>query len=282
MAATLNRREFAQVTGILGAMAGHGLGNGAPAAPDQLPGRITELILANDVCALVMLSPGLPSAVKAAIGRQGVFARAGTLLRPGGDWSFKLDAAEKQGPKRNRSEARLALGIGSIIGREAEAFGRDMDAEGRLHRDAFLLREIQFATTGRDVAGVQQAQAAELFTALGRRVLLGIHTFIPDAEDVNGWIERLIRWHDAWAAFAGRLARAYCEPDAATLQRSVIRAKFYDRADRAILAAKSISSGPPTTRQALESSLASVPQSLYGRSLLRAYHSAVSDLLRAG
>ena len=281
MAATLNRREFAQVTGILGAIAGRGLGNGAPAAPDQLPGRITELILANDVCALVMLSPELPSAVKAAIGRQGVFARAGTLLRPGGDWSFKLDAADKQGRKRKTSEARVALGVGSIIGREAEAFGRDMDAEGRLHRDAFLLREIHFAATGREVAG-QQAQVAELFTAMGRRVLLGVHTFIPDAENVNGWIEGLIRWHDAWAAFAGRLARAYCEPDAATLQRSVIRAKFYDRADRVILAAKSISSGSPTTLKALESSLASAPQSLYGQSLLRAYRSAVSDLLRTG
>lgn len=99
--------------------------------------------------------------------------------------------------------------------------------------------------------------AASLLEALCRRVLIAIHTYIPDDGGVEGWMERLILLHDSMHAYWARLAAAY--------QQSRVSAdEFYDASDGILrLTAESAPLNPAEVRRVLESG----PKSAYGRAL---------------
>lgn len=117
-------------------------------------------------------------------------------------------------------------------------------------QDARILREL--AAREGLVGTASEADAVSFFEAISRRVMIGIHTYIPDEKDVEGWMERLIRLHDEMHAYWRELAVAYgkARPGADA---------FYDPGDAPIRAAAAARVAPATMP---------TPKSAYGRLLI--------------
>ncbi len=96
-----------------------------------------------------------------------------------------------------------------------------------------------------------------------RRVLIAIHTYIPDDGDVEGWMARLIRLHSAMQAYWNELAAAYVRVEARADER-------YDASDPLILAATAARKGGLAPRLAARA-LAAPHRSAYARALADAH-----------
>jgi hypothetical protein len=242
---TSDRRQFIQLASALAAA------RPAPARLAASPeagaghaGSLTRMIFLDDLAALLVRSPE-PAAplVRAAL------AQPHVLLAGAGI------AAPDPGP----ASAPAAVEKASEASRVVFPFAASLLPAGeqkRLHRDARLLRELA-GRYGQSSESVSERDAVSLFEALSRRVLIAIHTYIPDEGGVEGWMERLIRLHDSMHAYWAQLAAAY--------QQSHVSAdEFYDASDPILrLTVESAPLNPAEVRRVL----ASRPKSAYGRAL---------------
>jgi hypothetical protein len=122
-------------------------------------------------------------------------------------------------------------------------------------------------------SGTLQVEEIEgLFRSFWQRALLGLHTFIPDQEDIEGWLERLFRARQAFYVDIRRYARAFASPDPSKFKRFIVDVHFYDRDDGLIRLARSIQDGLPDEEIDLHKAVeAAADQSQYAQALRRGY-----------
>lgn len=246
---TLDRREFVQLAAALAAA--RPAAARLAASPDSvngLAGALTRMIFLDDLASLLVRSPepATPLA-RAALAKPHVFL-AGARISAPAPAPAPASAPAPPSLEKASEAARLVLPFaGSLL---------PADERKRLERDARLLRELA-GRYGQGSETVSERDAVSLFEALSRRILIAIHTYIPDEGDVEGWMERLIRLHDSMHAYWARLASAY--------QQSRVSAdEFYDASDGILrLTVESAPLNPAEVRRIL----ASRPKSAYGRAL---------------
>ena len=241
------RREFLQIAAALAAAPPAAA---VPAPVSGFAGRLSRLIFLDDVVALAARSPAIAKPAAGALtSNRDLFLGAGYLDAP----------AAKPGSPGDPAELALAAGRAVLPAASAIDAG---DQRRRLERDARLLRELH-ARAGGSLAPAPARDAADLLEALSRRVLIGIHTYIPDAQDVEGWMERLIRLHDSAHAFWRQLAAAFQTARAAADE-------FYSASDPIIAAAVAVDGGALDPAEAGRA-LAAAPRTSYGRALADAH-----------
>jgi hypothetical protein len=243
-----DRREFIQLAGALAAIP-----SASVAATPQpgFAGRLSRMIFLEDVSSLVARSLAIPApAAKAISSNHSLFLAGG-----------RLDSASAS----PNATMAIAAGRNAVT---AYAPLAPHDDRKRLEWDARLLRELS-VRTGLGAAPVSTSDIAGLFETMSRRVLIGIHTYIPDDQDVEQWMERLIRLHDSahsyWAQLAAAFQSARVAVDAA-----------YDASDPIIRAVSAVPRGP-LDRADLERALSATPKSAYGRALLDAHARLVAS-----
>lgn len=142
-------------------------------------------------------------------------------------------------------------------------------AAQRLQWDARLLRELALREGLAPDADVAAEDIAGLLDTLSRRVLIAIHTYIPDDAEVEGWMERLIALHEAakayWAGLGGAFRAARAGQDGR-----------FDGGEPWIRAAAALRHGP-LDAAAVGRALAGEPRSAYARALARA-HAGIAGL----
>jgi hypothetical protein len=154
------------------------------------------------------------------------------------------------------------------LARAAAGAVEGLTPEGRLYRDVEVLRELHAASPEAKPPGSDPQAASELLLCIARRLMIGLHTFEPDAEDIDGWLERLVRWHNDLEALYTALGRAYAAPDAAPRRRFVTDPRFYDRRDALIRIARSLDHGAMAKPRDLQNaSHGPAQRSLYGAAL---------------
>lgn len=217
------------------------------APPEELAGNLARLVFLDDVASLAAVSPRMPRATAGAIaGRRELFM-AGALLDP-------ASIPDEQ--------SALAVRAGRLA-RQAYEPLQPADAAQRLHWDARLLRELALREGLAPDADVAAQDIASLFDTLSRRVLITIHTYIPDDADVEGWMERLIVLHEAARAYWAGLANAFRAARAGRDAR-------FDGGEPWIRAAAALRHGPPDAA-AVGRALAGEPRSAYARALAGAH-----------
>jgi hypothetical protein len=201
---------------------------------------------------------------------------------------------------------KLAFVLGWLCHRAADLqmkpIFRAVDAESvesptdcSVYHDVFLFREVYGAgrhepyvpdsleVRPESSAATQAFQTTEVegaLRSLWQRALIGMHTFIPDEEDVDGWLERLFKLRQQFYVDIRRYAEAFANPNPHKVQRFILDVKFYD-SDPLIRLARSIQNGTPDTSIDLQIALeAAATQSQYAQALRRGYIylQAASDL----
>ncbi len=249
------------------AIANAAAGTPGTAVP-ELAGELTQLAIADDCIRLAMLSRGLGEAVKKALAVHREASHLGGLLPPGGKQIAAILSAYRANPSGKDSPERLAVALGALLARAAAGAVEGLPPEGRLYRDAEVLRELHAAAPAAKPPATDPHAASELLVCIARRLMIGLHTFEPDAEDIDGWLERLVRWHNDMDALYAALGRAYAAPDPAKRQRFVSAPGFYDRRDPLIRIARSLDQGAMARPRDLEKALNGPAQrSLYGAAL---------------
>lgn len=100
-----------------------------------------------------------------------------------------------------------------------------------VYHDVHVLRTVYGAADGEFAAAVRaelarvpgapRAAVAELLRALIQQGLLALHTIIPDREDPEGWIDRLLARRQAMTVAIERYAAALTAPDPGMVRRFI-------------------------------------------------------------
>jgi len=238
----IGRRDFLQASALW--LSAPSASVSAP--PGDLSGRLARLIFLDDVASLAACSPQVPSGTARAIATRREFFLAGALL---------------QSSPPDDDVAAIAIRAGRAA-LEAYQPLEASTAEARVRQDVRLLRELA-AREGAATEAPPRQQVADFFETLGRRVLIAIHTYIPDSDDVEGWMERLIGLHEAAHAYWQRLAEAY-------LAASPRRDEWFDASEPIVRAAAALHQGPLDSA-AIARAISAQPRSAYARALAEAH-----------
>lgn len=115
-------------------------------------------------------------------------------------------------------------------------------------------------------------ELASLFTALGQRLLVRLHTFEPDAEDVDNWLARLIAWKEQQQRLFLRYAKVCHSPEPDKVRQFVTQMNFFDCSDPLIRIARSLRRGSLPLASQVEPALeAASGQSQYAQAIQRGY-----------
>lgn len=296
MKTELPRRDFL----LLSALAGAGLtfdflSPATAAAPASFSEAeaLTPLAIADDGIALAALATGLAAPLRHSLTTRPAIVYVSGLLRHGEQQVIPLlMQCRTHWDKRKDGDftvEKLALAAGWLLHQATRAtfqplwqkLGDEATISAcRLYHDVTLLREWR-GEQGQS-ATVSRQDLSDLFRAMSQRLMIRLHTFEPDEEDVDGWLERLLAWRTRQQQFGERFAAVYLTPDPAQTRRFVTAVNFYRRGDAVIRAARALHRGTLITSDAIQSAAqASATQSLYAQALARGwnYQQAVSDFL---
>jgi len=185
-------------------------------------------------------------------------------------------------------EAKLAFVLGWITHRAADRqmkpiWRRDLPNEKAtgsptdcsIYHDVFILKNVYGAGTEGFFAGVdaEHLQASDsnrveqALSATWRRMLITIHTFIPDDENAEQWLENVMKARQSLSVDLKRYAEALAAPDAEKWKRYIDDLNFFDESDPALALALGKPGGQAVLDGALEPSQ---NQSYYAQALVKA------------
>jgi hypothetical protein len=259
---------------------------------------LTPLAIADDCIRLAALASGLAAPLRHSLTAHPPIVYVSGLLRGGQQHVIPLLKQAREGWAARKAgdltEEKLTLAAGWLVHQAVRetlhpVYKKFADektvSECRLYHDVTVLREQQIAETGqrREAAAISSKDAAALFSAMSQRLLMRLHTFQPDVEDVNEWLGRLFAWRARQKALFENFAAACHSPDPAKVRQFVTTVNFYNREDALIRAARSLQRGPLATQEVINAAAQQASsQSLYAQALARGYRKmqAVSEFLK--
>lgn len=253
--------------------------------------NITHTAVTDDCARLAIYSPTICAPFKEVLSQHLEVARMGGVTRSGGKFVIPLlgryrgawPAAEADDLLRQK----LAFVLGWLCHRAADLqmkpVFRAADGECALdptdcsvYHDVFLFRTVYASGQGEPYApGILSLDVIGLeagLRSLWQRALIGLHTFIPDQQDVEGWLERLFKTRQQFYVDLERYAEAFADPDPGKVRRFLDEVNFYQEQDPLIRLARSIQAGKPETEIDLPAAVdAAASQSQYAQALRRGY-----------
>ncbi len=266
---------------------------------------ITHLAVTDDCAALCIHSREICDEFKQCLSAHLDVARLGGLTRSGGAYMpGLLERYSRHWPGQGPEDPlarKLAFVLGWHFHRAADLqlkpvfreVGADLiesPTECSVYHDVFCFREIY--DHGRatpfspetlaespcppGAEGLDVEAMEGLLRTLWQRALIAQHTFIPDGDDVDGWIERLLGVQQRFGVDLRRYAQAFARPDPVKVRRYIEEVGFYDPGDGLIRLVREIGTqgqsspeaGGPRLLEALDSARGG---SLYAQTLRRGY-----------
>ena len=254
--------------------------------------NITHTAVTDDCARLVIYSPTICAPFKEVLSQHLEIARMGGMTRSGGKFIVSLlERYRKVWPQAEHKDVlaqKLAFVLGWLCHRAADLqmkpIFRAVDGDCAqdptdcsVYHDVFLFREVYASGQGEPyVPGILSMDVGELegvLRSLWQRALVGMHTFIPDQKDVEGWLERLFQTRQRFYVDLDRYAEAFARPDPDKVKRFLKGVNFYEEKDPLIRLARSIQAGAPESEIDLPAALkAAATQSQYAQALRRGYH----------
>ena len=105
-------------------------------------------------------------------------------------------------------------------------------------------------------SGIEPVRALEEFvTSLFQRALLAAHTFAPDKDDFDGWLDNLIGQVQPLYLSVERYVSVFRAPDAAKTRKYGVDTEFYRSDDPVVAAARAAQRGQAVSSAALEAAI---------------------------
>jgi len=201
------------------------------------------------------------------------FARLGAITRSGDKFTVQLltkfrDEWDDQTAKRKTGQ-KLTFVLGWLAHRAADRqmkpVFRELDGDCQksprdcsVYHDAFIFHEVfaigknepySPATFETDMASLAVAEYVDVegvedfFRALLQRALIDLHTFIPDRENIEDWLEGLFEKQQRFYVDLDRYAKAIYDPDPDMMRRFIEEGNFYSHDDKIIQVARRLQRG---------------------------------------
>jgi hypothetical protein len=254
--------------------------------------NITHTAVTDDCARLAIYSPTICAPFKEVLAQHLDIARLGGVTRSGGKFVVSLLGRYREAWSEDEPDTLLAQKLAFVLGwlchraadlqmkpifRAVDGDCSESPTDCSVYHDVFLFRTVYAAGEGEPYApGILSLEAGDLEDALRslwQRALVGMHTFIPDQQDIEGWLERLFETRQQFYVDLERYAGAFAHPDPDKVRRFLDEVNFYHDRDPLIQLARSIQAGTPETGIDLRSALdAAATQSQYAQALRRGYH----------
>jgi hypothetical protein len=251
--------------------------------------NITHTAVTDDCARLAIYSPTICAPFKEVLRKHLEIARLGGITRSGGKFVISLLGryrdAYSAGAADELTAQKLAFVLGWLCHRAADlqmkpvfrAVDGDCAAnptDCSIYHDVYLFRTLyasgQAEPYAPGILSLDSGGLEDALRSLWQRALVGMHTFIPDQADVEGWLERLFATRLRFYVDLARYAEAFSDPDPDQVRRFLDEVNFYDAEDPLIRLARSIQGGAPETAVELSAAVdAAAAQSHYARALRR-------------
>lgn len=263
--------------------------------------NVTHTGVLEDCFRLMRVAAEICDAFKEVAQTQIEFARFGGVTRSGDRFTVQLltDFRSRWANRKpaDKLEPKLAFVLGWLthraadrqmkpVFREVDAGGTQSPSDCSVYHDAFVFKEVYAGgqaspySTATFEAGMQSlpvaaafdvADVEAFFQALLQRALIGMHTFIPDRDDIESWIEKLATIQQQFYVDNERYASAIHKPDPEKVKRFITDPNFYDRDDPIIAAARGIQRGEGVTAAHVKDAAEAEAKSHYAQALRMGY-----------
>ena len=242
----------------------------APQVAASLSMGMTSISACDDCLRMALVSKGMPDTFHRVLVRYWDVARIGSVLQDTARLVSLLKA-----PATAPTEKRLAFALGASahLGVNRQLYpGESGLTERMIYHDAALLQ--QFAGS---MVKASSETMDDLLAAVDSRNYIRIHTFEPEAENVDSWLLKMVEWSEGKADFRQRYARALATPDASKVRKYVTAENFYDPQDEIIQLADALRRGDAESIGSIAAARSAArSQSLYARSLAAGYGNLVA------
>jgi len=261
--------------------------------------NITHTAVTDDCARLAIYSSTICAPFKDVLSQHLDIARLGGITRSGGKFVVSLLGRYREAWSGSEPDVLLAQKVAFVLGwlchRAADLQMKpifhavdgdcvESPTDCSVYHDVFLFRTVYASGQGEPyVPGILSLNAGGLEDALRslwQRALVGMHTFIPDQDDIEGWLARLFKTRQQFYVDIKRYAEAFANPDPDKVRRFLDEVNFYRDQDPLIRLARSIQAGTPEIEIDLPLALsAAATQSQYAQALRRGYRylEAASD-----
>lgn len=254
--------------------------------------HITHTALTDDCARLTCFCPTTADAIREALADHPDIARLGGITRRGDEFTVGLLNRIRDGWAAQSLAERLPEKLAFVLGwmchraadRQMKPLFRRLDAgctlkptDCSIYHDVFLFREVYGGgarepySQGTLSADLGADELEQLLRTIWQRSLIAMHTFIPDADDIDGWLERVFSLRQRFTVDLRRYAEVLANPDHEKTQRFLREPNFYDGGDPLIALARDLQAGRVPPLEALPAALQAAPQSQYAQALRRAY-----------
>ncbi len=261
--------------------------------------QITHLAVADDARLLALASPRICPHLKSVLEEHHDKVRLGAITR--GSEGFAGPVVRTLRGRKDRPQegdpAKLAFCVGTMAHRAADRMMKPIFASQgggeslsptsvSIYHDIFVFDQV-YGRGARDpytpdalspVLPFPQAPELDVeaveayFRVLLQRTLLAAHTFKPDRDDPEGWLERLFERLQDMYVDVRRYHEALTNPDPEIVRRAITDVNFYDRGDPILSLLADLRAGPDVTGDDfLKRCQLGDGDSLYARTVSKAY-----------
>jgi hypothetical protein len=240
--------------------------------------NITHTAILDDCFRLMLHSDGIAEPLKLAAREHHEFARLGGVTRSGDMFTVQLLQQYREAwPQRTpqmRIEPKLAFVLAWLthraadrqmkpVFRAAEPDRRQSPSDCSVYHDAFIFREVFAGGAEEPYRPGMFGEAfvgygiEDGFRALLQRTLASMHTFIPDRDNIESWLDKLFSVQQRFTIDLRRYAEAIERPDTEKVRRFIDEPNFYDRGEPIIRIARQIQhEGKADSKQVAEAAAA--------------------------
>lgn len=270
MNATIDRRELLKISALATAstllpVAMFGTAGATPDSGTSSGTGLTRILACDDCLRLALVSKGIPDDFGRALARNWDIARIGNVLQD----TSRLTIMFKT-PATAATAKKLALALGAVahLGVKRELYPGERGLNERMiYHDAALLQHIHGGTTK-----TSSEDIADLLATIDSRTGIRIHTFEPDAEDVDDWLMRMVAWSEGRTELQQRYVQAIATPDTGKVRKYVEDENFYNPKDKIIQLAAALRRGDAESSINIKAAHSDAQtQSLYARALAAGY-----------
>jgi hypothetical protein len=253
--------------------------------------NITHTAVTDDCARLAIDSATICAPFKEVLSRHLDIARLGGITRAGGKFVVPLLRRYREAWSGSEPDDVLAQKLAFVLGwlchraadlqmkpifRAVDGACVEEPTDCSVYHDVFLFRTVYADGRGEPYApgilSLDTSALEDVLRSLWQRALLGMHTFIPDQQDVEGWLEQLFETRQRFYVDIERYAQAFANPDPDKTRRFIDEVNFYQERDDLIRLARSIQGGTREPEIDLPAALnAAVTQSQYAQALRRGY-----------
>lgn len=261
--------------------------------------NVTHTAVVEDCFNLMFATDKICKAFKE-VGRDHIqFSQFGSVTRSGDKFTIPLLDKYRTNWDDRKDKENLGFKLAFVLGwlchraadrqmkvvfREAEPESREFPTDCSIYHDAFIFHRLYENNTNtpfpyrtahfeNNMVSLQAAtaidvnDAADTLRFIWRRLLIEMHTFVADTDNVDSWFDKLHAKHQEQTIYLDRYAEAVVNPVPDKVKRFIVDTNFYNEEDAILQLSQALRQGAKPSQEEVEAAFAAEPTSHYAHAV---------------